>query len=422
MGWNLFWRKVMIYKKKLLTLFFCIWGIQLFANEISFTDEDILFEKDELNDYNSASYINSLLIPVFENMLLHEQEIKILKEKMTNNNDPPNTQEDDDPIIYVMQPAQTIPLIKDEKVRPAFIPLDLYVPQNNKRVKDFRNQYLGNFGKQWTYTVMERGLPYRKYIQRKIAEYDMPQCMEFLPIIESMFRNDALSKSGALGMWQFMKNSISEYNIRANDWIDERRDPWLTTDAALKKLLANKRALGDWYLALAAYNAGLGRIRGAIKKGGGKADYWYLSEKKLIPTETINYVPKFLAIAEIITNAEYYDVLIPTSEKEDFYSMIEVNYPIDIKLLAQKMELEESVLKFLNPALNYNITPPSTRYQLRVPKGTAEKAKQIIREHKNQLLNNLVYTVRSGDTLYVIAQHYNIPLAMIEKANPELKP
>ncbi|MGL4981247.1 MAG: LysM peptidoglycan-binding domain-containing protein [Treponemataceae bacterium] len=389
-------------KKSFSTLFFLVCS-SFFLMGDDFFDEFVSV------DYESASFLNSLLIPIFDNMLVHEEEVYSAKQNLGKNI------EDFDPIVSVITPEY------EKKPRPPFISLDLHVPKNNKRIDDFRNQYLGNFGKQWAYTVMERGLPYRKYIQRKVEEYDMPKCMEFLPVIESMFKNDALSKSGALGMWQFMKNSIGEYNIRANDWIDERRDPWITTDAALKKLIANKRALGDWYLALAAYNAGLGRIRGAIKKAGGKADYWYLSEKKLIPTETINYVPKFLAISEIFTNAEYYDVLLPKPPDEEVFNYLETNTPIDIRVLAQKMDVRESVLQFLNPALNYNVTPPAMKYRLRLPHGTKEVANQIIKENKFQLLQNNVHTVRTGDTLYVIAQHYGVSLPMIEKANPELK-
>ena len=97
-------------------------------------------------------------------------------------------------------------------------------------------QYTSNFAKDWLNSVMTESLKYRAYVQKVLAENNLPQELQYLPVIESSYKISALSKSGAYGMWQFMKNSISPFNIRINSWMDERKDPWLSTNAAVKKL------------------------------------------------------------------------------------------------------------------------------------------------------------------------------------------
>ncbi len=163
-------------------------------------------------------------------------------------------------------------------------PIDLPIP-NVPLVEHYHNQFLTANGKRRLGQIMGVASPYRGYIRQKIEEYKLPECLEFLPVIESDFKTYAISRSGAMGIWQFMTNSISEFDIRSNEWIDERRDPWLSTDAALKKLRDNYNYFGDWYLALAAYNAGLGGVSRALKAHNA-VDYWDLSTKEGLREET----------------------------------------------------------------------------------------------------------------------------------------
>ena len=148
----------------------------------------------------------------------------------------------------------------------------------NSLVQKQIEQYTSNFAKDWLNSVMSESLKYRAYVQKILKENNLPQELQYLPVIESSYKISALSKSGAYGMWQFMKNSISPFNIRINSWMDERKDPWLSTNAAVKKLKENYDYLGSWELALAAYNCGLGAINRTIKKAG-KSDFWYLKIK-----------------------------------------------------------------------------------------------------------------------------------------------
>ncbi len=179
--------------------------------------------------------------------------------------------------------------------------LGLEIP-DNALIRKYRKQYTTADGIKYLSSVMRRSGPYRDFIVEEIRRQDAPECLLYLPVIESGFSVGAISRSGATGIWQFMRNSVGGYGIRINEWMDERRDPWLATAAAVKKLKDNYRELKDWNLALAAYNCGLGAVRKAIKKSGSR-DYWYLCEKGYFKPETVHYVPKFLAIAEILSRS-----------------------------------------------------------------------------------------------------------------------
>ena len=296
-------------------------------------------------------------------------------------------------------------------------------PEDNALVQKFLKQYTTDYAKKWLVAVMKNGAPYRGYIRAKIAEMGLPECLEFLPVIESNFKIDAVSKSGAKGMWQFMKNSIAPFGIRINEWMDERCDPWLTTDAALKKLKENYDSLGDWSLALAAYNSGLGAVSRTCKKNP-DSDYWFLCEKKLLKSESINYVPKFLAIADILTNPEYYGI-----EQVEFdetahenYSFIEVKRNVDISLVAEQTSMDTETIKFLNPALFYGVTPPNTVYKLRIPSEYKDAVAELVSDKDKLLIKYYRYKIQSGDTLYALSRHYGVTEDMITQANPGLKP
>lgn len=323
---------------------------------------------------------------------------------------------DSDEPVAAEQPAPQEPAEEDDLILLSDIGIPF--PADNARFLRFYEQYTSEYGKKWLAAVMENGKPYRSYIRKKIAEYGLPECFEFLPVIESSFNINAKSKSGATGLWQFMKNSIAPYNIRVNEWFDERRDPWLSTDAAIRKLKENYDVLGDWCLALAAYNTGLGGISRIVKKHGSN-DYWYLSEKKLLKTETLNYVPKFLAIAQILTNAGKFGIPMQTEETEpEQYAVVKTTRNMDISVIAELAEIDGKLMSFLNPALFYGVTPPDISYGLRIPAGSEERIKEIIADKDLLLIKYHRYTVKSKDTLYALAKHYGVTVDMILQANP----
>ena len=249
----------------------------------------------------------------------------------------------------------------------------------------------------------------------------MPAELLFLPVIESGFFETATSKSGAVGIWQFMRNSIGGYNIHIDDWVDERRDPWKASIAAVKKLKWNYSQFNDWPLALAAYNSGVGAIRAAIKKAG-KADYWYLAEHGYLKKETLYYVPKFLAVAEILSRSEELNIDWGNTEDHQPTSTIEIKRAIDVRLLAEELGLESEAIRKLNPSLRYFITPPSIKYELRLPSAYTEAAQAVLSQSDKLLIKYYQYRIKSGDTLYALAKHYGVSIQSIVNYNEGLKP
>lgn len=305
---------------------------------------------------------------------------------------------------------------------PVFHELDIEFAENAAEqalTKKFLEQYSAESSKKYLTAIMKNSIPYRAYIQKALKENEMPLCLQYLPVIESGYRITALSKSGAHGIWQFMMNSISPYGMRVNMWMDERIDPWTSTDAALKKLKENYDALGSWELALAAYNCGLGAMRKAVKNGGTN-DFWELCQKGFIRPETKNYIPKFIAVATVLSNKEIYGFDFeepdPETDRSIHFETISVNRNIDLKVLSEKSGIALEDLRYYNPCLTYGITPPSMSYNLRLPEGTKSQVEELLKT-SIPLIKYHLYTVKSGDSLYALARHYGIAEAEIQRVN-----
>ena len=294
------------------------------------------------------------------------------------------------------------------------------VPSKYPLIERFRNQYLNENGLRYLESIMQRSAPYRNFIIEELRRENLPAELLFLPVIESGFSPKAVSKSGAVGIWQFMRNSIGGYDIHIDEWMDERRDPWKTSVAAVKKLKWNYSYYNDWYLALAAYNCGVGALDKAIKKAGSR-NYWYLAEKKFLKTETSLYVAKFLAISEILMQSEKYGIDWGEALDYEATELIPIKRSIDIMLLAEKLDADTNLFSTLNPSLKFNITPPNIKYNLRIPLEYKEAVTELL--SKNTLLIKYYnYKIRSGDTLYALSKHYSVSIKSIINYNPHIKP
>ncbi|MBO5235766.1 MAG: transglycosylase SLT domain-containing protein [Spirochaetaceae bacterium] len=404
--------------KKLRKSFFCIsifLGITVyFFGNTSNNKTDSLAQNYNLETTQEtvATQENQLLeeetVATQENQLLEEkavatQENQLLEEEAVA------TQENQ---LLEEEAVATEKTAKNPSRQELDIPL-IQHPLIEKHLKEFQKPFSIN----WLKKVLERASPYRPYIRQQLKENNMPLCLEYLPVIESEFKINAKSRSGALGMWQFMENSIQPF-LKKNEWIDERLDPWKSTDAAIKKLQDNYNWFKDWELALAAYNYGSGGISRLIKKHDNVNNYWYLVDKGVLTNQTENYVPKFLAIAEIITNEEYYGLDLPKINEEEILNWEEVTVTksIPITLLAKEMGIDSSILEFLNPSLLRGRTPPATEYQLRVPMGTSESVALIIQEMELPTYEH-TYKVVKGDTLWGISRRYGITVQDLCDAN-----
>ena len=275
--------------------------------------------------------------------------------------------------------------------------------------------------KKWLETTFERGIIYADYISAKITEYSLPDALKYLPVIESGFNPKAVSPSGAAGLWQFMMNSIDPYDLRVNEWVDERRDFWQSTAASLEKLQYNEEILGDWLLAIAAYNCGLNRMNQAIEESKSR-DFWELAANDYLPAETKRYVPKFLAIAHIAGNAEFYGVELPSPTGWN-WRRIPVNGQVNLKLLAEIAGIPARILTLGNAELEYDVTPPRDYpYHLKVPDIYSDVIDRILKGDALTLNLFYVHNIEPGDTLYALAGHFGVPVDEIMRNNPGIKP
>ena len=294
---------------------------------------------------------------------------------------------------------------------------------DHPEVERFRNLYSSSSWKKKLSSDLEKGLSYRMYIRQALQEQNLPPELEYLPIIESNYKTWAKSKSGALGLWQFMENSVKPFLI-LNDYVDERLDPWKATDAALKKLTDNYNYFGDWLLAIAAYNCGAGALTRALKKSPEK-NFWYLAENKLIPTQTAEYVPKLIAVADLAMNTEFYNIDLPThseefehlhNEKNAVFDYVTVNAAYSINQLAKAMRLEPETLKELNPAFVKGITHPSLNSSIRLPLGTKQVALDALKKIEPYDFP-IKYKVEKGDSLWGISRKHGTTVEALCELN-----
>jgi len=268
----------------------------------------------------------------------------------------------------------------------------------------------------WLDTVMQRADVYIDFIDDLIHKNNMPPEILYLPVIESAYRQNAVSRSGAMGMWQFMKNSISPYDMRIDDFTDERRDFWKATEGAIAKLKYNYDMLdGDWMLALAAYNCGLNRVKKTIDATG-IADYWKLCEKGLLPNETIHYIPRFLAISKILSHRGRNGV--PVYWRPPFrWEKVKLSHSVSISKLSEVTSIPVDIIKKGNAELNYDITPSGREYFLKVPEGYGNVVLKEMTSLDNKLMKFHFYQIKKGDTLYDISRHYGVSINMIVSYN-----
>lgn len=296
---------------------------------------------------------------------------------------------------------------------------DLGIPgADHELTEKFRKQYLSESGRKFLVSVLEASAPYRPYIRQRLSERGMPLFIQYLPVVESNFKTNAVSSTGATGMWQFMENSMAPF-LKKDSWYDERLDPWLSTDAALAKLTDNYKMFGDWALALAAYNCGAGALSRILRQNPG-ATFWQLAEKGRLRDQTKNYVPKLLAIADIIENAEHYGALevhlaAMLSERDDarIFETSETAYitgMYSLDQIAGISGISPATLRFLNPALRRGFTPAGSRYALRVPQGTASAVEEAMKS-AGAPSDAITLKVQKGDSLWAISRRYGVTVA-----------
>ena len=249
-----------------------------------------------------------------------------------------------------------------------------------------------------------RGSRYLPMIHRILAEEGLPLDLAYLPFVESRYKNEALSPMRAMGMWQFIPSTGQIYGLRRDSWIDERRDPEKATRAAarfLKKLYEDN---DDWYLALAGYNAGQGRVTGAIQ-GTGSRNFWDHARSKYLRTETKNYIPKMCAAVLVGKHPERFGLAVPPADPYE-YETVDVGKSVALRSLSRASGLHQDALNELNPELVRRTTPPRV-YALKVPVGRAEEVAAAVASLPTaERLEFRPYKIQQGDTLAKVAARY----------------
>ncbi len=266
-----------------------------------------------------------------------------------------------------------------------------------------------------------RGSAYRDMIERILEEEGVPREMFFLAMAESGFRPKARSHASATGMWQFVSWRGKQYGLRQDRYVDLRYDPETATRAAARHLRDLHIEFNDWYLAMAAYNCGPGRVKRAVERARSR-DFWELSRRRLLPRETRNYLPIILAMTMAGLNLDLFDLGEVDHAPRLDYDTVRAEHSTSFALIADATGVSTDAIRELNPGLLRSATPPY-EYDLKVPHGTAGQfATEVAHVPEGDRLHWRRHEVRDGETLKALASRYGVStdkLAALNELSPE---
>ncbi len=265
---------------------------------------------------------------------------------------------------------------------------------------------------------LSRSGKYLDMMKEILRQKDVPENIVFLSLIESGFSPNAYSVANAAGPWQFIASTARRYGLEINWWRDERRDPVKSTNAAADYLKDLHNMFGSWNLAMAAYNAGEGKILKAMKRSNAD-NYWALLGTRHIKPETKEYVPRFIAASLIAANPQEFGFDDIEYHEPLSFDVVELSSPLDLSVAAECAGTTVEEIKRLNPELRRWCTPPDVpSYTLRIPEGTKEyfsAALALIPENERFTIDR--YTVKKGDTFARIAKKTGIPVSVVLSLN-----
>lgn len=253
---------------------------------------------------------------------------------------------------------------------------------------------------------LSRATQYLPMVQQVFEEEGLPRDLAYLAVVESGFKNTAKSRAKAVGMWQFIKSTGRIYGLTGNAWVEERRDPIKATRAAARYLKRLYEITGDWYLALAGYNAGPLTVERAAA-GLGSRNYWDMARSRFLRNETKNYVPQLCAAILVGRHPEKYGLDV-VQMPPYVYETVAVERQTRLSVVARHAGVHEGDLKALNPELLRGMTPPG-RYILRVPPGLGASTQRALAGlSPRERVENRTYVVRKGDTLARVAARFKV--------------
>jgi len=266
--------------------------------------------------------------------------------------------------------------------------------------------------------VTERAEPYLNYILDRLEARDLPAALLMVPVVESGFRPFAYSRSHAGGLWQFKAMTGRRFGLVQNGWYDGRRDVVASTEAALDYLeYLHGFFNGDWLLAIAAYNAGEGRVRQAVRANraqGQPTDYWHLD----LPAQTEKYVPRVLALRRIFAEPGAYNVQLPPVQDDAALHVVELDRQVDLAVAAEMADVDLETLYRYNSGLNRWSTPPEGPHRLALPAGRAEAFRAALEQREpSELVRWRRHTIAQGETLSEIARTYDTDIDALRALN-----
>jgi membrane-bound lytic murein transglycosylase D len=259
---------------------------------------------------------------------------------------------------------------------------------------------------------------YLEMIKQVFAEEGIPTDLAYMAHQESAFKTSAYSRAKAKGLWQFIGPTGRKYGLRRDEWVDERSDPEKSTRAAAAYLKDLYAMFGDWYLAMAAYNAGEGKVMRSMRRTGA-TDFWSLARhRRVLRTETRNYVPAILASIIIDKAPEQYGFEVELEDPLE-YETHRLDSPTDLRVIAECAGTTVEEIRRLNPELRTMATPPYTEgYTIKIPSGTsASFGERYAAIPKEERLKWIRHVVRKGETLSRIAARYGASVPGILSAN-----
>lgn len=321
--------------------------------------------------------------------------------------------------------------------------MELNVP-NTSDVTEYRDWYIQH--PKHLHRLLTQAAPYINLITDEVDKRDLPMELVLLPFIESGYNPNARSQGNAVGLWQFLAGSADRYGLQRDYWYDGRKDVTASTGAALNYLAQlNATFNGDWYKAIAAYNAGEGRVMDAVEKNqarGKSTDFFALN----LPRQTMDYVPRLFALVDIVKHARAYGVELPTIPNRNPVKLIDTQGQFDLRVIADETNLPLSELKALNPGISKTLSSPKGPYHLLVPRKVADDLEDTLAKMSpNERMKSDSYTlmasaaanddgniddvtssskstrmhvkVKKGDTLRAIARRYGTTESMLKKWN-----
>jgi membrane-bound lytic murein transglycosylase D len=277
--------------------------------------------------------------------------------------------------------------------------------------------YFSNRGRGTFERAIARSGRYHDMMVSILREEGVPQDLIYLAQAESGFHPLAVSRAGARGIWQFMGSRARGYGLQRSPLVDDRQDPEKSTRAAAHHLKDLYAQFGDWYLAMAAYNSGPGTVQAAVKRTG-YADFWELYRRSVLPKETRNYVPIILAVTIMAKNLSQYGFDDVSMDDPVAFDKLPINYPVDLRLVADCVGATPAELQELNPSLLRRTTPKEGTFELHLPAGTRDQYQTAIAAIPgNMRLWWRYHKVEPGDTLASIARSYHVTANSIVAAN-----